>query len=199
MIKNLYCIRHGESTHNVLYKKHGMKTFFDKNYYDTKLTELGENQALELGNTWNDKEKMDIVLVSPLSRTLQTAMNIFKGTNIKIIALDCLKEYPQGKHTCNKRDTSNNLSNKFPQIDFSLLDSNEDEMWSKTEIESIQSLLDRMNKMYDFIETKNYTNIALVGHNSFISMIKDQRFNRNEDGLEELKYCHPYKIKLKFD
>jgi len=27
-------------------------------------------------------------------------------------------------------------------------------------------------------------------------MIKDKRFNRNEDGLEELKYCHPYKIEL---
>ena len=199
MIKNLYCIRHGESTHNVLYKTEGMKAFFNKNYYDTKLTDIGHNQSINLGNTWNDKNIMDIVLVSPLSRTLQTAVNIFKGTNVKIIALDCLKEYPQGKHTCNKRDTKNNLVNKFPEIDFSLLDSNEDEMWSETEIESIQSLLDRMNEMYDFIDENNYTNIALVGHNSFISMVKDQRFNRNEDGLEELKHCHPYKIELKFD
>ena len=111
-----------------------------------------------------------------ISRTLQTAVNIFKGTNVKIIALDCLKEYPQGKHTCNKRDTKNNLVNKFPEIDFSLLDSNEDEMWSETEIESIQSLLDRMNKMYDFIDENNYKNIALVGHNSFISMVKAQKF-----------------------
>ena len=53
--------------------------------------------------------------------------------------------------------------------------------------------------MYDFIDKNNYQNIALVGHNSFISMVKDQRFNRNEDGLEELKHCHPYKSELEFD
>ena len=26
---NLYLIRHGEALHNVLFKQHGMKTFFD--------------------------------------------------------------------------------------------------------------------------------------------------------------------------
>ena len=41
---NLYCIRHGEAIHNILYQQHGMKVFFDKNIYDTKLTNLGHNQ-----------------------------------------------------------------------------------------------------------------------------------------------------------
>ena len=30
----------------------------------------------------------------------------------------------------------------------------------------------------------------------YISMMKDQRLNRNEDGLEELKHCFPYEIKI---
>ena len=93
---NLYLIRHGESLHNVLFKQHGMKTFFDQNYYDTKLTELGYNQAIRLGETWEEIDKIDLVLVSSLTRTLQTAQNVFKDKNIKIISLDCLKEYPQG-------------------------------------------------------------------------------------------------------
>jgi broad specificity phosphatase PhoE len=205
MAKKLYCIRHGEATHNILFKQVGMSTFFDKNYYDTELTDVGFNQAIELGNTWEDKDKVNIVLVSPLSRTLQTAMNVFKQSgvfkqcNIKIIALDCLKEYPQGLHTCNKRKSKSILINKFPEIDFSLLDSEEDNMWSDTKLESIDELLQRMNKMYDFIDNNNYENICLVGHNSFISMIKDQKLNRNEDGLEELKHCHPYKIDLNYN
>ena len=103
MRKNLFAIRHGEATHNVLFKKEGMKTFFDQNYYDTELTNKGFNQSIELGNNWDDKNKMDLVIVSPLYRTLQTANNIFKNVKVKIIALDCLKEYPQGLHTCNKR------------------------------------------------------------------------------------------------
>ena len=196
---NLFAIRHGEATHNVLFKEVGMSTFFDENYYDTELTQNGFNQAQELGNKWTDKNKMNLVIVSPLSRTLQTAVNIFKNMNVKIIALDCLKEYPQGLHTCNKRKNKSDLINLFPTIDFTNLDSNEDLMWSDTESETIDELLQRMNKMFDFIEKTDYKNIALVGHNSFISMIKDQKLNRNEDGLDELKHCHPYKIDLNFN
>ena len=196
---NLFAIRHGEATHNVLFKEVGMSTFFDENYYDTELTDKGFNQAQELGNKWTDKNKMDLVIVSPLSRTLQTAVNIFKNTNVKIIALDYLKEYPQGLHTCNRRKNKSDLINLFPTIDFTNLDSNEDLMWSNTESETIDELLQRMNKMYDFIEKTDYKNIALVGHNSFISMVKDQKLNRNEDGLDELKHCHPYKIDLTFN
>ena len=79
---NIFCIRHGESTHNILYQQWGMKTFFDKNFYDTNLTLNGINQSIELGNKWDNKDKIDLVIVSPLSRTLQTAMNIFKDTNV---------------------------------------------------------------------------------------------------------------------
>ena len=199
MRKNLFAIRHGEATHNVLFKKEGMKTFFDQNYYDTELTNKGFNQSIELGNNWDDKNKMDLVIVSPLYRTLQTANNIFKNVKVKIIALDCLKEYPQGLHTCNKRKTKKELEKIFPTIDFNYLDSNEDLMWSDTDSETIDELLRRINKMYDFIEKTDLKNIALVGHNSFISMIKDQKLNRNEDGLDELKHCFPYKINLNFN
>ena len=199
MRKNLFAIRHGEATHNVLFKKEGMKTFFDHNYYDTELTNKGFNQSIELGNNWDDKNKMDLVIVSPLYRTLQTANNIFKNVKVKIIALDCLKEYPQGLHTCNKRKTKKELEKIFPTIDFNYLDSNEDLMWSDTDSETIDELLRRINKMYDFIEKTDFKNISLVGHNSFISMIKDQKLNRNEDGLDELKHCFPYKINLNFN
>lgn len=196
---NLYLIRHGEAIHNVLFKQHGMKTFFDQNYYDTKLTELGYNQAIRLGETWEEIDKIDLVIVSSLTRALQTAQNIFKDKNIKIISLDFLKEYPQGKHTCNKRDSKNNIENMFPNIDFSKLDSVNDEMWDPHNIESIDSLLSRINKMYDFIETTNCKNIAIVGHNSFISMMKYGKFLRIEDGEEELKHCYPYEMEIKFD
>ena len=199
MRKYLYAIRHGEATHNVLFKEVGMMAFFDENYYDTELTDKGFNQAQDLGNKWLDKTKMDLVIVSPLSRTLQTAVNIFKNTDVKIIALDCLKEYPQGLHTCNRRKTKKELIKLFPTIDFNNLDSNEDLMWSDIDTEPIEELLRRINKMHDFIESTPHKNIALVGHNSFISMIKDQKLNRNQDGLDELKHCHPYKINLTYN
>ena len=88
----------------------------------------------------------------------------------------------------------------FPNIDFSKLDSVNDEMWDPYNVESIDSLLSRINKMYDFIETSNCKNIAIVGHNSFfISMMKFGKFLRVEDGEEELKHCYPYEMEIKFD
>ena len=195
---NLYCIRHGIGTHNVSYEKQGMKAFFDKNNYDAELTKEGFNQATELGYSWNEKKNIQLVIVSPLTRTLQTAVNIFNDTNCKIIALDCLKEYPQGLHTCNKRKPREELKKKFMSVDFSFLDSDQDLMWNPSKLETIDELLSRINRMYDFIEKKKLTNIALVGHNGFISMIKDQKFNYKENGDEELIHCYPYHIPLKF-
>ena len=59
------------------------------------------------------------MIVSPLTRkTLQTAQNIFK-TNVKMIAFgETMNEYPQGKHTCNRRSDLSSLKQKFPEIDF---------------------------------------------------------------------------------
>jgi broad specificity phosphatase PhoE len=198
-IVNIFCIRHGESTHNILFQKMGMKTFFDKNYYDTNLTLNGINQSIELGNKWDNKDKMDLVIVSPLSRTLQTAMNIFKDTNVKIVALESVREYPNSLHTCNKRKDINTLKKLFPRVDFSNIKDNIDPSWNEHIGETIENLLQRINSLYDFIDSNDYNNIALVGHNSYISMVKDQRLNRTEDGMEELKHCFPYKIELKYN
>lgn len=196
---NLYCIRHGEALHNVLYEQFGSKIFVTDKCIDTKLTDKGNNQSIELGNNWLEKKTIDLVIVSPLTRTLETANNIFKDTNIPIIALDCLKEYPQGLHTCNKRINKKNLQNTFQNINFDLLDSEEDEMWSSFKMETIDELLNRINKMYDFIERKNIKQVALVGHNSFISMLKDEKFNLKDNNDEELRHCFPYKMELNFN
>ena len=65
--------------------------------------------------------------------------------------------------------------------------------------DTVQKKRESINKMYDFIETSNCKNIALVGHNSFISMMKYGKFLHLEDGEEELKHCSPYFMELKFD
>ena len=82
---------------------------------------------------------MDLVIVSPLYR-LTDANNIFKNVKVKIIALDCLKDYPQGLHTCNK-ENKKRIRKIFPTIDFNYLDSNADLMWSDTDSETIDELL----------------------------------------------------------
>ncbi|MDP6187105.1 MAG: phosphoglycerate mutase family protein, partial [Pseudomonadales bacterium] len=45
---------------------------------DAPLVDKGILQAKELGKKWDNLDKIQKVLVSPLTRTLQTAENIFK-------------------------------------------------------------------------------------------------------------------------
>jgi len=80
-MKNIYCIRHGLAEHNINYHKYGVQTFYDPNYVDTKLLTHGFKQASELRETWEDINNIELVIVSPLRRTLQTANELFKGIN----------------------------------------------------------------------------------------------------------------------
>ena len=131
MSKNLYCIRHGLAEHNVNYLKYGLETFYDPNFVDTSLVEEGFKQASNLGKTWlnkkdpsgtgsnkkdpsgtgSNKKDIELVVVSPLKRTLQTATEIFKDTDIPIISFELVREFPIGGHTCNKRSQKEYLMN----------------------------------------------------------------------------------------
>ena len=112
MSKQLWCIRHGTAVHNVMAKDIGDKAYTD--YTDTPLVENGQNEATELGKTWTELKNIEIVYVSPLTRTLQTASNIFKNSGKKFVAIDELMEYPQGVHFCNKRKNKSELIKLFP-------------------------------------------------------------------------------------
>ena len=196
-MQNLYCIRHGTSLHNVMFHQIGRRAYNE--YRDTPLLEEGIHEALDLNKNWDKIDTMELVIVSPLSRTIETALNVFKHKSTPMISIDSIMEHPQAEEICNMRLPKEELIKKYPNIDFSKLDSDNDEMWDPDNIESIDSLLQRINKMYDFIETSNCKNIALVGHNSFISMMKYGKFLHIEDGEEELKHCYPYFMELKFD
>ena len=81
MSKNLYLIRHGHSLHNELFNKIGVEAFRSALTIDSPLTNEGHLQSIELGNTWQKKNEIELILISPLTRTLETAMNIFGDTN----------------------------------------------------------------------------------------------------------------------
>ena len=192
-MKKLYFIRHGVSQHNVLYHNLGKKVFYDPRYPDTKLTPKGVQQSITLSNTWKDISKIELVLCSSLSRTLETARNIFVNMKIPIFALDILKEFPQGLQTCNKRTEKGILINDYPEIDFTNVDE-VDTMWNPKREETIDELDQRINHFNDFLKQRKETEIAIIGHNSFIGRYKDNEIGLMEHGKEELLHCYPYKV-----
>ena len=194
--KTLYCIRHGLSEHNINYFKYGSKTFYDPMFTDTKLVEDGIHQAISLSESWEKINDIELVLVSPLMRTLQTYDIIFKDLNTPVIALDYIREYPLGLQTCNKRSTKQEYMKLFPKVDFSNLQTNYDELWFPEREETIDELNIRIDKMLQFIKSRPETHIAIINHSSFIGQFKDKEIKYLDNGQEELKHCFPYKIKI---
>lgn len=196
MSKTIYCIRHGLSLHNQLYHKYGSKTFYDKDYFDTPLLPEGRLQADLLNKNWEDINKIELVIVSPLKRTLETANIIFNNIKVPIIALENSREFPLGLHTCNKRSNKEELELLYPHINFDDLKSNKDNLWNSEEEENIDSLNLRIKLIKNYIKNRPEKNIAFVNHSSFIGQMKDKHIKYLDNGEEELKHCYPYKMLL---
>ena len=200
MIKNLFLIRHGLSLHNQKFKEmnYDVNAFRIPEVIDSPLIEEGQIQSIELGKKWKEKESIELILVSPLMRTLETVQNIFGDTNKKIICLEFLREYPIGRDTCNMRSDISVLKNKFPNIDFSNIKENKDIYWEKDEMdmETMVDLNNRIEYLKRYLMIQRETNIAIVSHGSLIGKFKDNHISLIENGDEELQYCYPYEFKL---
>ena len=195
MSKNLYLIRHGHSLHNELFHKIGLQAFRIPITIDSPLTNEGHLQSIELGQSWTKKNEIDLVLVSPLTRTLETAMNIFGDTDIPMISEEFLREYPIGEDTCNQRSSLTHLKNKYPKVDFHLT-TDGDTLWSSDYRETIDELEQRLDQMVKYLQNRKEKNIAIVGHSSYFGQFKDNHIGYKENGDEELKHCYPYEFIL---
>ena len=193
-MKNIYCIRHGLALHNVLGQEIGSKAYFLEKCFDAPLVDKGILQAKELRKKWDNLDKIQKVFVSPLTRTLQTAENIFKDKiGLKIIALDGIKEFPQGMETCNKRREKKELEMNFKNIDFSELDSDTDQMWREDRFETIEELEQRIEDFKNLLKKLDDENVAVVSHSSFL---KQMLYGTIGDDSNQLNHCHPYKIDI---
>jgi broad specificity phosphatase PhoE len=163
MNKQITFIRHGKSTHNVDYHERGEIVFMDPKHEDANLTDLGIEQSKELGRTI---DTFDLVVCSPLSRTLQTALNVFG--EIPIIVLDELMEYPLGSHTPNKRKKKTELIKLYPScFNFDNIFENPPDF---NKPEECQDLKLRIQAFNDWLMKRPETKIAVVGHCSFLSV-----------------------------
>ena len=194
--KKIFCVRHGLALHNILIGKIGLPAYCLKEYFDTPLLAEGHNQARQLGEKWIEKKNIQMVLVSPLFRTLETMENIFpRETKIKVIAHELVKEFPQGLHICNKRKKKSHLKYLYDYVDFSLIDSESDMLWRSNRVESVEELSERVRKVKDFLKTRIENRIAIISHSAFLQFFM---FNDLGDGIESLKHCYPYLYELSY-
>ena len=192
MIKTLYCIRHGFALHNYVFQFVGPKAYTE--FRDTPLLDEGVEQAKTLGKNWNKINDVELVVVSPCRRTLETARSIFQNKNVNIIAKDFLIEYPfGGSDICNKRRSKTELQYFYPNIDFSEISENVD--WPDSN-ETVDELNIRIYEMLRWLCKRKEKTIAIISHSSYIGQFKDKKIG-DEDN--ELHHCYPYHIELIYD
>ncbi|KAF8019689.1 hypothetical protein BT93_G0396 [Corymbia citriodora subsp. variegata] len=195
--KTLHLVRHGQGIHNVEGDKN-YKAYMNPDYFDAHLTPLGWQQVDNLRKhvqACGLSKKIDLVITSPLLRTLQTAVGVFGGEGYTdrldglplmvanagnsaraaisslnsppIVAVELCREH-LGVHPCDKRRSITDYEFLFPGVDFSLIESNEDVLWKANVRETKEELAARGIKFLNWLWTRKEKEIAVVTHSGFL-------------------------------
>ena len=192
MEKTLFCIRHGYALHNKLFWTIGRKAYGE--FRDTPLLLEGYNQAKELNKKWKDINDVELVVISPCTRTMETAKFVFRDVNVAMISEDFLIEYPVGGYEiCNQRKDLDHLKFAYPTVSFE--QKNNEMVWGENE-ETKEELDERINAMFKWIGRRKEKTIAIVSHSSYIGRMKDRIIG---DEKNELHHCYPYKLMVNYD
>lgn len=195
--KTLHLVRHAQGIHNVAGDK-DYKAYLSPELLDAHLTPLGWNQVDNLRKhviACGLAKKIELVITSPLLRTMQTAVGVFGGgthadeANVPplmaenagnsdrsaISSLDCppfiaveLCREHLGVHPCDKRRSVSEYQALFPAIDFSLIENDEDVLWQADVREPNSEVAARGAQFINWLWTRKEKEIAVVTHSGFL-------------------------------
>ena len=180
--KTVHFIRHGEGHHNVAGDQ-DYAAYKSEAFFDASLTDKGWHQVDELKR---QLQAVDLVVSSPLTRALQTAVGLFIR-EAPIVACELCREH-LGVHPCDRRRTRTQCKERFPTVDFGEIADEEDTLWKPEQRETHEEVVTRARRFLRWCsvfasEDANYAanmlallrrlsdrpeqTIAVVGHGSF--------------------------------
>lgn len=174
--KIVHLVRHAEGTHNLNEDESKLPTHFD-----AKLTPRGVEQCNKLARHTPNLD-VDIVIVSPLTRCLDTSRLSFPhlyNNGTPFVANEDWRETVN--FLCDCRSSTTVLKNNYPKVNFDQLIHEEDPIWSryekifgsytnhksKRESDDPESLHKRAHLAWKSLLGRPERNIALVGHSAF--------------------------------
>ncbi len=175
-MKKIYFTRHGQTIWNVENKICGAT--------DIALTELGHEQAMELGRKIREQGlKIDEIRYSPLMRAADTAHHIAEATGIPCVEEPRLKEQNFGKYESTAR---NGAEFKVAKREFI------------NHYEGGESMLQLAQRVYNLLDelSKDDKTYLLVAHNGiarvvqsyFVDMTNDEYAAFGIDNCQVLEY-----------
>lgn len=131
--------------------------YWSEDLVDAPLTALGREQMRGRGADF----PVDVVLASPMSRTLETATLAFPEP-VPVVALPELRPR-MGRHMHSKRGTRSSLVARFPRVDLRRIPDEEDREWS-ADTEPRESLEERAGRFLEIVFSRPETHVAVVTH-----------------------------------
>lgn len=172
---NLYVVRHGQTDYNIKHVFQG--------HIDIPLNSNGIKQAEETANQFKNID-IDLLIVSPLTRAIQTANYINKVTNTKIIIDNRLIERSFGDMEGHENRDDWNIE---MMLDY-------DKNYTNENIEPIQDLFKRIYEFLDDIINKyRNKNIILVCHGA-VSQPIECYFNGMPE-IRDFEHFEPLTLK----
>ncbi|KAK3271451.1 hypothetical protein CYMTET_20199 [Cymbomonas tetramitiformis] len=175
--KLLHLVRHAEGTHNV------SKGYKLPEHHDARLTKKGIEQCARLSQSTTSLDRVQIIVTSPLTRTVQTSIHSFPSQlqrGVPFVALEECRETVN--FTCDARRSISEIKGDFPMIDYSLLEHDHDDVWQKyedkfgpqsaftheRESKDHAHLQARASKFFTWIAGRAETELAVVTHSCFL-------------------------------
>ncbi|KAI3751924.1 hypothetical protein L2E82_23018 [Cichorium intybus] len=192
--KTIHLVRHAQGIHNVAGEK-DHSAYLSEELFDAQLTPLGWQQVDNLRKHVHASglsKRIELVVVSPLLRTMQTAVGAFGGegsTDVPplmaknagnsnrpaisslnsppFIAVELCREH-LGVHPCDRRRSITEYKPMFPAIDFSLIENEGDVLWTPDTREKNEDVAARGVKFMKWLLTREEKEIAVVTHSGFL-------------------------------
>lgn len=172
--KTLHLVRHAQATHNEAFLSEGRAAYAKECHADARLTAEGQQQCAALEKSIASSSlinDVELVVISPLTRTIQTAQACFSSLSPKVpwIVLESLRERAGG-HPCDRRRTVTELKVDFPSIDWNHMKSDTDRYWRALgpARETDSMIVDRAAEFFEWVAARPEEHIAVVTHSAFL-------------------------------
>ena len=177
--KTLHFVRHAQGEHNVAGAADPINGYLREDLVDAVLTEHGINQCKEVYDKYfGDADKniihdVQLIVVSPMRRTLQTATHCFadhvEKTPVPFVAVEHLREQT-GLHPCDLRHPISQHASNFPHVCFQQVEHEEDPLYHRYsgKREPDEEVNNRVREFFQWLMEREEDNIAVVTHSAYL-------------------------------